>query len=88
MPEQRIREIVREEIQKAFSFGGMEFSIQETIKARIGAISLSLSPKGVDTEDVTINEAGAATHTVLNDPAGFLLFKNEGTERHIPFFSS
>ena len=48
---------------------------------------LSVSAKGVDTEDVAVNEAGAGSYAVMNDPDGFLQVTISGTIYYIPYFS-
>lgn len=50
----------------------------------LGLIMTSTGSKGADTEDVTIDEAGAATKVVMNDPDGFLLLG----DKYIPYFTS
>ena len=88
MTPDQIRTMIREEIEQTLGrFDRIPFSVQEALKARIGqGTILSLSTKGADTEDVSINEAGAATHTVLADPTGFLSVEVNGATRNIPYF--
>ena len=49
--------------------------------------NLKLSTKGVDTEDVSVNEGGVATYAVMNDPDGFLEIYLNGTTYYIPYFT-
>lgn len=48
---------------------------------------LKLSTKGVDTEDVTVNESGAASYAVMNDPDGFLEVFINDTTYYLPYFT-
>ena len=48
---------------------------------------LTVSSKGVDTEDVTVTESGSASYAVMNDPDGFLQVTIAGTIYYLPYFS-
>lgn len=48
---------------------------------------LTVSSKGVDTEDVSINEGGVGSHIVMNDPDGFLQVTIGLTTYYIPYFT-
>lgn len=50
--------------------------------------TITVSSKGVDTEDITINESGSATKVVMNDPAAFLQTSVNGVVYYIPVFTS
>jgi hypothetical protein len=47
---------------------------------------IEVSTKDADSEDVTVDEAGAATYQVMNDPDGFLKVTINGTDYNIPIF--
>lgn len=49
--------------------------------------TLSVSTKGVDTEDVTVNEGGVAIYSVMNDPDGFLEIQIGTTTYYLPYFT-
>lgn len=51
------------------------------------SLGLVVSSKGADTEDVTVNESGSSTYTVMDDPDGFLEVNINGTVYYLPYFS-
>lgn len=63
--------------------------IDRSFRDRFGDIvaSLSVSSKGVNTEDQSVNEGGSATYSVMGDPDGFLQITINGTIYYIPYFS-
>ena len=48
--------------------------------------SLAASSKAAGAENVGIDEAGVATHTVLGAPDGFRQFSVGGSTLHFPYF--
>lgn len=73
-------------MQKMKNSTTIPFDVAEAIKARNPRTSLIVSSKGVDTEDVTVNEAGTGSYQVMNDPDGFLEIEISGTTYYIPYF--
>lgn len=49
--------------------------------------SLSVSAKGANDEDQAVNEAGAASYSVMGDPDGFLEIVIDGVTYYLPYFS-
>lgn len=48
---------------------------------------ISASSKSATSEDVTVNESGASTYTVLNDPVGFVTLADlQGNTYEIPYY--
>lgn len=87
--EQRIKKLERE-IAQLKSFTTIPFEVEGAFKTRLGIAELariSVSTKGVDTEDVTVNEAGASSYAVMNDPDIFLQLSVSGTTYYIPAFT-
>lgn len=75
-------------MEKSFS---IPLEIQQSFKKRfIDPISqpITLSTKSVDSEDITINEAGAATKVALDDPDAFLQLKVGTTTYYLPAYTS
>lgn len=59
----------------------------ESIRRRLSLddfLVLQTQTKGVNSEDVVINEAGSDTKTVLGDPIGFIKI---GTDQNIPIYA-
>lgn len=88
MDENRIKEIIRQEIENVLGrYENIPYNVQEALRRRLGSGSvLTLSAKGVDTEDVSVNEAGSSSYAVMNDPDGFLQIDIKGTTYYIPYF--
>lgn len=53
-----------------------------------GLTPLKGSAKGATSENVNIDEAGSATHIVLNKPDAFIEVAISGTTYYIPVFTS
>lgn len=64
------------------------WEVDAAFRDRLGGSLITTSTKGVNSEDVTINEAGSGTFVVMNDPDAFLQVIVEGTIYHIPVFTS
>lgn len=66
----------------------LPLEVDNAIRDRLGNTAVfTAGVKGVDTEDVTVNEAGASTHTVLADPVGFLTIEVNGSTYNVPYYS-
>lgn len=50
-------------------------------------VGITVSAKGANSEDVTVDEAGSNTYAVMNDPVGFLQVRINNTIYYIPYFS-
>jgi hypothetical protein len=63
-------------------------NIDQSFRTRFPKGSVfTVSTKGVDTEDVSVNEAGIAAYAVMNDPDGFLQVTVAGTIYYVPYFT-
>lgn len=75
-------------VQALKSSNSIPLEVDRAFRARLSALfGLSVSTKGVDTEDVTVDESGAATYAVMNDPDGFLEVSINGTIYYLPYFT-
>jgi hypothetical protein len=52
-----------------------------------GILGLTVSAKSANSEDVSVNEAGAASYSVMNDPVGFLEVDIDSVTYYIPYFT-
>lgn len=52
--------------------------------ATLGELLAVSSGKGINSEDISIDEAGAATKTCLDDPDGWIKF---GTNKNVPIYN-
>ena len=69
------------------SSSSIPLNIDQAFRARFEKGSVfTVSTKGADTEDVTVDEAGLATYAVMNDPDGFLQVTVGGTIYYLPYF--
>lgn len=85
--EQKLNKVFEwfEQMQKSSAIPrSTEMALRERLKG-IGS-TLIVSTKGVDTEDVTVNESGSASYAVMNDPVGFLQVTINNTIYYIPYF--
>ena len=64
-------------------------AIDQSFRERLasGITVLSVSTKGADTEDVSVNEGGVAAYAVMNDPDGFLQVSIGNTIYYLPYFT-
>lgn len=76
-------------IQSIQASGTIPYEVGEAFKARIsGSAQFSQSSKSIDSEDVSINEAGAGSHVVLDDPDYFLKATlSDGSEVAVPAYT-
>lgn len=101
MNEQEITQLIQETIQAQIdklqsqldalrNNATIPYEIGEAFKARVltDVSPVATSGKGASTENVSINEAGISTHTVLGAPDGFVQATINGTVYYIPYFSS
>jgi len=65
----------------------VEMAIRDRFQLQ-SAVTAEVSSKNADSEDVTVNEAGAATYAVMNDPVGFLSVTVNGTTYYVPYFNA
>jgi hypothetical protein len=81
-------EMLKQEIQNLKSSTTIPYDVDQAFRVRLSdLLALSVSSKGVNTEDVTVNEAGVASYAVMNDPDGFLQVTLNGTVYYLPYFS-
>lgn len=57
--------------------------VDPDVAKTLGLIITGVSSKSATAEDVTINEAGASTHTVLDDPDGFITIGG----KNVPYYN-
>jgi hypothetical protein len=69
------------------SASSIPLDVDSAFRERFTVASFTTGQKGADTEDVSIDEAGATVHTVLNDPTGFLTVTIEGVAYNVPYYS-
>lgn len=94
---QRI-ETLEAKLKKLESTTTIPLEVDRAFRARLGLEDLAsldyvnglaipaVSAKGADTEDVSVNEAGAGTYAVMGDPDGFLEVPIAGTTYYVPYF--
>ena len=87
MNEDLIRRIEKLEtfIENMQSSNKIPLSIDQSLRGRFGF--LKVSTKAASSEDVSINEAGAATKTVLDNPDGYLEIVIASVTYYIPIFT-
>lgn len=64
--------------------------VDSAFKDRFTSIlGVTVSSKGVNEEDISVNEGGASTHTVLGDPDRYLrVTADNGNDYDIPVFDA
>lgn len=64
-------------------------NVDQAFRARLSNLvnTITVSTKGVDTEDVTVDENGVAIYSVMNDPDGFLQVTVGGAVYYLPYFT-
>lgn len=76
-------------VQSLKAASSIPMEVDAAFRTRLADIvSFRVGAKGADTEDVSINEAGAASHVVLNDPDVFVRIVIGGTNYDVPAFTS
>lgn len=61
--------------------------VYQAFTSRFPSTPLSSSGKSASSENVTIDESGSATHTVMDNPDGFLQVQIGSTIYYLPYFS-
>lgn len=85
--ERKLNEVY-EFVQSMRAAGTLPYEVEQALRTRFdGGLGLTVSTKGVDTEDVTVNEGGSSSYAVMNDPDGFLQVTINGTLYYIPIFT-
>lgn len=85
--EQKLNEVY-ELVQSLKNSTTIPLEVDAAFRTRLTELSgLSVSGKSATSEDVSINEAGAALHTVLDDPDGFLEIQIAGSTYYLPYYS-
>lgn len=73
------------------SAADLPFEVDSAFRERLAdlvAVRLAVSSKSLNSEDVSINEGGVATHVVLDDPDGWAAITLEdGTEVAVPYYT-
>ena len=84
---QQIRELqdFNRSLQSAHS---IPLAVYQAFSERFVNSVIMESTKSADSEDVTVNEAGAGSYAVLGDPVGFIKINVNGKIRQIPYFNA
>lgn len=71
-------------------FEKIPLDVQMALSRKLGIRDvprISVSSKSATSEDVTVNESGSSTYTVLNDPVGFVKLTDlSGNTYDIPYY--
>jgi hypothetical protein len=84
--EQKLNEVY-EFMQSLKSAHSIPLSIDQAFRTRFPNTPLRTSGKGASSENVSINEGGAANHTVMDNPDGFLQVQLGATTYFLPYFT-
>lgn len=88
----RVGELERE-LRELKSASGINHNTEQAIRTRFrldrldNVASLDNSDKSSSSENVTVNEAGSGTHSVLKAPDAFLEVEIEGGTKYIPIYT-
>lgn len=76
-------------VQQLRANASIPFDVQQAFKERFSdLLGFTVSGTGANAHDVTIDEAGASTHVVLNDPDVFIrITTTSGVPYDIPAFT-
>lgn len=86
--EQKLDELY-EFMESMKASASIPFEVDAALRDRLSALTgLTVSGKGANSEDQTVDEAGAASYAVLNDPVGFLQVDIGGTTYYLPYYSA
>lgn len=88
MNEERIRQIVQEEILKSLGdYSKMPLEIEKSITKRLGGVVLATSSKSASSENKTVNESGTDSYGVLQPPDAFAQIEVAGTTIYLPYYT-
>lgn len=90
---QQLKKTVKEQqefIDNLSRFERIPLPVAQALSRKLGIRDvprISVSSKGATSEDVSIDEAGSATHTVLGDPVAFITLTDlQGNTYNVPYF--
>ena len=87
--QQKLNEVY-EFVKSMKAAGTIPYEVDEAITDRIkrkAILGLTVSAKGLDTEDQTVQEAGSGSYSVMGDPDGFLEVTIGGVVYYLPYFT-
>lgn len=87
--EKRILDLEKQ-MKELHASSSIPLEVDVAFKRRLGIADLSIivvSSKGITTENQAVNEAGAASYSVLKAPDLFLQLRVSGTTYYIPVFT-
>ena len=87
---QRIDEL-QQEIDLLKADSTIPYEVEQAFRKRLAISSYTpvvVSAKGANSEDVSVNEGGVASYSVMNDPVGFLQVTIASNVYYIPFFNA
>lgn len=68
------------------------YQVEQAFRERLDIASFTTnivtSSKGANSEDVSVNEAGSSSYSVMGDPVGFLKITISSTDYYIPYFNA
>ena len=89
----KLKETVRKQqefIDNMSRFERIPLPVAQALTRKLGIRNLpqiKASSKGADSEDISVNEAGASSHVVLADPTGFVTLTDlQGNTYEIPYY--
>lgn len=65
----------------------LPLDVDRALVGRSFVKGLKKSTKAANSEDITVNEGGAAVHTVLDNPNGYLEVSIDGVVYYLPYFT-
>ena len=88
MNEERLRQVVREEVVRVLGdYSKMPLEVEEAIKRRIGGLVLSTSAKSATSENQAVSESGSDSYSVLAPPDAFAQITVSGATIYIPYYT-
>lgn len=85
-------EKLESDIKKLTSSSTIPLEVDRAFRSRLNldtfsTTDITVSSKNADSEDVSVDEGGAGTYSVMNDPDGFLELEIEGDTYYLPYFT-
>ena len=82
--------ILKKRLDDLSAFATIPYDVEKAFRDRLRIIEfarLSASTKSASSENQAVNEAGAASYSVLKPPDGFREFVVSGNTLYIPFYT-
>ena len=80
---------LEQEIKNLKADSTIPYDVDQAFRKRLAISTFTpfvVSAKGASTEDVSVNEGGASSYAVMNDPDGFLEVTIANTVYYVPYF--